>query len=479
VTRREACLADMSNGVAWEDLIKRYSKSTIYECFDEYQKVAENNYRGLTEKKRSLLEEIDDLQTSTDEKTNCIHDLEENETVLLDKVAGLERIKNELSSSVTELETKIESLETGVEELKSRGITPENLKVIFESDINSLDELLKRVKTVEDYSSIKNEFDELDHRLEMLKGEIKSDDQYLIELRREIDSEKNKLSLLNSEYLLYNNCIDILVELLRKGWTGEIITGISRALLNFGINGDPISSAKFFLKKLDKTKEDIELERVIFTKKTELNVLTKKLDDTRAILKTIENDIIKNIDNLKNESISSIEQVSRNTKEQHINILKEIEKSSIKFILDTSEIANKQITQLSKKAQNSTIELNNIHISNIKYYEDQIKKLGDMREKIGIYKTLIDKTTLILGILNTPEDVLKLDLGNIVRIIDRINLYITLRFPDVKVIALKNVSEKEFGISGIYEVYLSSISKWLSYAIKDVSRGIGYDVYKY
>jgi hypothetical protein len=98
--------------------------------------------------------------------------------------------------------------------------------------------------------------------------------------------------------------------------------------------------------------------------------------------------------------------------------------------------------------------------------EQDISKWGNLREEAGKLQNQINTASLLMGVIENPNEALKLGPRLIATMADRIDLYISMKYPDYKTLAPDELSSKDWGISSVYKANLSSISRWLSFELR-------------
>ena len=468
MSARDRALKDLLESKDWDEIIHSHSKSSIYSALDEYFRTAKKEYAESCSKREKIKNDISELDKK---KQRSKTELEDLDNITQEKAIEANHLREEvdkLEHMKKEKQAKLQEIGDKIDELNSKGITLKLLTHIAEIDSKSSDELLTRVKASEDYEGLVNKLKLAGTRLRDTNNSIKEAELYLEELEENIRSEKNKLQKLQSENLAYSEAVNLIIDAL-KIYPSDIIIGIIKSLRRCEIIGQPTTSVKRLIKIVEQAGENLNLDQAIIAKTKELETINNEVTRVRGILKTLEksalepirkvqNEAVKRIDSTAEAALGNMEAVSN----QSLSRIKSVEKSAITNIQRTYSDGKGKLKQVTESHTNA---LNNLFwntYASIKLLNQEMEKFGKLKEEAGKLETQLNTAALLTGILNNPNEIQKLDPRLVAIIADRLDLYVSMKHPDHKTMAPKELSSKDWGISSMYQANLSSVSKWLS-----------------
>lgn len=479
MTRKEEALQDLMKGIPWKQLSKKYAKSTLYDAYVEWESLAIKRYQELEEEKKSLLQEIESINTSVKEKETQQRTLEMRVSELQSSLNSLEDLEMKLGNQVEEGEEKLRTLQIALGNLEGRGISVGALESILDSDTGSSEDLMARVQTKQQHGTLTREVKLLEKKQVQILRSQEVETERLANLRTLCSSEKNRLDELKTRNLHWIESIELAVQAYDRGFTTEILRGLIDNLFNLSVKGEPILSAKRLLNRLEKIKEEIELDTSITAKKTEISILKQEHTGLKATIQTLKNDVIKNVTSTQNEGIRKLKQVTDlatseilGSKDQLINTMKSIEKTSTQTIANLEKSGKESINDLHLAISNS---LYNNHLENklaVEQYTSEILMWGDLRQEAGKYSSLINMATILFGVSEDENAILSLSPATITRLVERIHIYILKKYPGEETLPPKDLAYSELGLSSMFSVKLSSLTRWLVDDLRLRERGM-------
>lgn len=478
MTRKDEALQDLVKGKPWKQLTKQYSKSTLYDAHVEWESLAIKKYEEFEDEKKFLLKEIEIIYTSVTEKEKQQKTLETRVSELQSSVNSLEDGEIKLGNQVQENEEKLQTLQIALGNLEGRGISIEKLLSILDSDTGSSEDLMERVRTKQQHGTLTKEVKLLEKKQEQILRTQEVESERLTSLRTMCNSEKNRLDELKTRNLHWLDSIELAVQAYDRGFTTEILRGLLNNLFNLSVKGEPILSAKRLLNRLEKIREEIELDASITAKKKELSILKREHTELKATIKTLKNDVIKNVTSTQNEGIRKLKQVTDlatreilGSKDELLNAMKIIEQTSSQTIANLEKSGKASINNLHLAISNS---LYNNHLAiklAVEQYTSEIQKWGDLRQEAGKYSSLINMATILFGVQEDENAILSLSPAIITRLAERIHIYILKKYPGEETLPPKDLAYSEMGLSCFFSVNLSSLTRWLVDDLKRRERG--------
>lgn len=154
MTRKEDCIGDMESGMPWKELLSKYPKSTVYNSIIDYYKIAERKYSDNLKKNQEFSQRIRNQESILKENEKSIQAQEKQEPILIEKISQLDEKKTDLKNEVANLENLYEDLSSRIRELEEKGITLEVFEDILKTDIESSEDLTRRVQTRQQYEAL-------------------------------------------------------------------------------------------------------------------------------------------------------------------------------------------------------------------------------------------------------------------------------------------------------------------------------------
>jgi chromosome segregation ATPase len=465
----------MESGIPWKKLLERYPKSTVYDSVKSFFDLTEPKYSETLRKNRELFHRIQNQKAIIEESDDSIQSLRLKESELEEKISQLVERETDLSNQVATLESSLEDLKSSIGELEGRGINIEVLEGVLNTDIESSQDLTRRVQTRQEYEAlivnIQNESD----TFEQLRSDVVDESASLGSLRVESKSEMNRIAQLREKYAHLSDAIDVVMDALVR-YPIDLIKGLFESLRSYEIEGAPAESMRRLLDKLSLAKEDLELQRSISSRSKVLEAISQELDNTRGILRALKKDSLKPIRDTQNNASRAIEQASA----ECVNAVREAQRDTLEILVETRDASTRAIGNMDKSGKASLIDLRKeiFRILNesslglqarLDNYERQIQRWGESKQEAGRYETIINQGILLFGILEDSRAILNLDLRIASTVSERLHLYVSMKHSHVRMRAPADVA-KEWAISDVYDVELTSVTKWLCEAMKELLR---------
>lgn len=138
----------------WKELLSKYPKSTVYNSIIDYYKIAERKYSDNLKKNQEFSQRIRNQESILKENEKSIQAQEKQEPILIEKISQLDEKKTDLKNEVANLENLYEDLSSRIRELEEKGITLEVFEDILKTDIESSEDLTRRVQTRQQYEAL-------------------------------------------------------------------------------------------------------------------------------------------------------------------------------------------------------------------------------------------------------------------------------------------------------------------------------------
>ena len=347
-------------------------------------------------------------------------------------------------------------------------MTIEFLESIAKIDFVDNKDLISRISTIGEFQQVKKEIDAIITKRETEEKAVEALQKSVRSLTEEEKSYKNKITITKSEHHLYSDAIEITKKAL-ENYSKATLLQLLKHIKRIEVRGEPKTSLKYLLNRLDSVKEEAGLDARIVSKTAELESITGEVNRVNGVYVALEKGVIKHIEDTQLRAQNAIEGVAQKT----INNIDSVEKAGINSLnvmaqasqnqLNSKLISGeKRLDQLQSRQWTKTFNLTNLIEAKIGEYSYATEKWGQLREETGRYDYYLRQTILLCGPLNNAEDILSLDPQFVRQAMHRIHLYVTKRLPGVKTKTPKHIADKEYALSDIWELNLSSISEFLA-----------------
>jgi cell division protein FtsB len=320
------------------------------------------------------------------------------------------------------------------------------------------------VSTANKFTEVQKDLLATEQELEKMQKKKEKERKELAQIKDEKRSKANELDELKSKYLLWLAAIQVLVDSYKLGFTLNIVKGIIEELHKLSIKAQPIRSAHRVLERMRKVTTEIELDKAITAKKTQLSTLEKEYISLMASIKTLKKDVIGTFSKVEKKAVNSIESISQTGKESLsglITSVKQVEAQSINSIRCVNDEAEKSLTKHQTDVGYFFINNSNAVQLAIDLFGNQISEYCDLREEIGEMKPWIDLATILFGTYQDPKQLRRVNLNVLLKLTEGIHLYTVTRWPYERVKVPGDVSDRDFGILTGSELNLTSLSTLL------------------
>jgi hypothetical protein len=481
---RERVLKDMKEDKDLDIILKENSTGTVYRAFDEWKKYAKEVYdktqENISQEKQRLIEAKQKTEKAEKEANEKEYKINRLDTKITELEATKKNLDDEIELSEEHLsfkKAKVNRVNEKLANLEERGLTEKKLGPILSSDVHNVEELMQRIETKEQHTLLLKENSRLKNERVQVRTQIVNEKKELSKVKENVQSQENKLDELKSKHTLWSKAIQLIILTLQLGFTIETLEQIIRELHKLSIKGQPITSARRFLTRLAKVKEEFGLEQAIQKASIKLSTLKRELDQTRDILNTLKRDVLGKINEAQNKSIDSITSFSAQAKanietvtKQLTNSIKNVQQNSITSVENTSSLVKDTIGKLETNLNQLFLNLNHSLQINIKTYSDEILSWGAIREQVGKLNEQIKLATILLGIQQDKKAILTLDQALITRLAERIDYFASKKHPEIETRAPKEIAQNDYGVSSLYPAKLPSLTKWLVEALRSLER---------
>lgn len=480
----DKALQDMTDRRPWNYITKHHSQGRVYRALEKFEPHMEKLYSELCERVSNIEEELkvanDNIQKAKESQEKIEtknYDLRKERDQISTEILQLENEKNEVMSDLLIKTADLDDINMKRDELSKRHITADVLTQILESDISSHDDFLNRVKTDKEYRELVHQNRIIEESI-LEKHERKQEAAAKLEqLKSDALSEKNKLDEAKQLHQMWLNSIQVVNKAQQRGYSSEILAQLVEALFKISVKGEPLKSARRLLRRFEKIKEDIELDSSIINKTASLESLEQQYKKVNGALHAVADDAlskIKSVENAATDSITSVEEVGKKniiaTREQSLLSIKKVEQTSLNAVGNLEESSSVVLGNLRNDVSKTFMENSFTLKLAIEVLQKEILEWGDLKERAGQLHEPIKLATVLLGIQQDTEALLNIESAVIVRLLERIHLYIVRKWPGMKTKASQELSRTDWGISSVYDANLSSVSQWLVDALKGLER---------
>lgn len=270
----------------------------------------------------SVKEELEGLNEKRSEAMTQLQQFEEKKTMINKELVSLEESRQALSADVESLSSNINNLESTSKVLEEKQLKTEELVLealkSFNQEVVSLREQQTKLRAdildkEREKSQKESEIERRDMELGDLKSEIKIAEKDLMNIKQHINSLKDEKDSLNKNLFELKDTekrLNMIVQELKKNREGlkEENTELERKLS---------SMFNSFSKRHSELEERrTSIEENIKLKQSELRETEEKSENANIMLNRLKTDI-QNLENQKNELVSSLERLKKIENEAH------------------------------------------------------------------------------------------------------------------------------------------------------------------
>lgn len=477
MTREDDAFNDLRDGGDWENIIKKYGKSTVYKALNRYL-IWIKSHNGKLQSEKKKLESISKALLEENKKLGTINAKKKEEEGNLDfSIKKLHEEEGKSKANIAEKKDELETIENTIGELKQIGITKDLIVKISEMNVESGEELFDRVMTSQQHFEIMKSHKVLKDKVQDLNREKEGLIEKLVNVREDISSETNRRDQAIRETQLVEESINILVDFQKKGYTPNLLRNLLNEVSKLAIKGEPSLSIKRFLDRLSTAKEVEEFETLIISNKSQLKTLKKELAEVKGVYHANKQDILDPLLSVKREAIRTIKTASeasiKKINSQSATLLQridDVEAYALAAIENTRKVGESVLNQQSKHLETTLSNSLWSVYTTLGFLKNDLEDWRKIQEKANALKFQIQQATLLLGVLEDKDAILSLDPGIVATMMARIDLYINKKHPQLKTKAPQDISSLDWGISSVYDANLISVSSWLSYELVKLYR---------
>ncbi|MBK7266088.1 MAG: hypothetical protein IPI12_07115 [Ignavibacteriales bacterium] len=270
----------------------------------------------------SVKEELETLNGQKSEAMTHLQQFEEKKTMINKELVSLEESRQSLTSEVESLGSNINNLESTSKVLEEKQLKTEELVLealkSFNQEVVALREQQTKLRAdildkEREKSQKESEIERRDMELGDLKSEIKIAEKDLVNIKQHINSLKDEKDSLNKNLFELKDTekrLNMIVQELKKNREGlkEENTELERKLS---------SMFNSFSKRHSELEERrASIEENIKLKQSELRETEEKSENANIALNRLKTDI-QNLENQKNELVSSLERLKKIENEAH------------------------------------------------------------------------------------------------------------------------------------------------------------------
>jgi chromosome segregation ATPase len=476
MSAKEKAFRNMVDGTPWRTITKTHSKSSIYAAYVDFEPHMEKRVSELCQEVQEFEDTLDEVKKQLNSLTlerdraesvieNTIGEAEEANSQLEHVMERLEQAESELSTVTKKLD-----------ELQSKGITIELFSEISEMDIVNNQELNSRIVTAENYAKLLKDHAEMESDLEQLQNKK---EQYQTKVERLSEEEKstaNKVALVKSEHSLIIDAVNVTQQALKK-YPKKDLMGLFKEINRIEIHGEPRTTLVYMLDRLDKVKEELELERSIVAKRAELETIVKEASKAKGILTAYRDGVIRPIQEAEQAFKRAMQEETRMAKqeitdvgrkvENRVNELAQISDSAIQA---TQERGEQRLKGIENAIWSRLLNISLVLEARIDNCIEETDKWGRIKEEAGQYTYYLNQAIILFSPLTKPDAILALDPWVVKQIAKRLHLYSKKKLAGVKTKFPKNVASREWAISEFYDVEISSVAEALAQMLETCLR---------
>ncbi|TFH13582.1 hypothetical protein E4H04_11725 [Candidatus Bathyarchaeota archaeon] len=464
----------MVDGALWETITANHSKSSIYAAYTKYTSTMEVNLELMRR-------EFESLEKERNELSNTVLTLNEDRDVAQsgrDKAweetdnacKKLAVVKDELNNASQGLN----NIHAGLAQLSEKNISLEFVSSLVAMDVVDDVDLLLRISTAEKYTLLLKDVQYTEKKLYQIQQQQQACQRETQKQSEELSSVSNQTTIAKSENSLFIDAVDLTKKGLCKYPKKDLIQ-LFKTIERIEVRGEPKTTLNYLLDRLEKAKEELELETIVVSLKNEKRELENEVATVKGVLKAFRDGVTQPIKDthtyfqrVMQEETLSAKQAIGAVRSEAENILNSLAQTSASAIVTAQKQGERLLSNVDNGVWQKLFNLSLVLEARIETCIDETDKWGEVKEEAGKYSYYLSQAILLFGPLVKPEAILSLDPWVVKQIAKRIHLYAQKKHAGVKTRFPKIIANREWAISDIYEVQVTSVTEALALIMEDL-----------
>ncbi|MFH0896454.1 MAG: hypothetical protein V1850_00190 [Candidatus Bathyarchaeota archaeon] len=462
MTKKDEILRELLNGASLKEIQKKFNdpKASLYEAYMEYFPIAipeiEKKQRQLSDLDLQINERqgrVEALNTEISKLNQWKDRAEKDKTSLQENLLDLEKTLRDKNEIFHEIDAKLS-------DLKKRGISSELVTQISEMDVKTGVNLLARVKTAEAYNEFIERKKDLENTVDSLERNKAKAEKDLDKLKEDAAFQRNELDAEKEKTRMYRGAVEITDGFLKDGYSIPDLKALRKALEAIRLKGEPTASLNRLITGLQNMKTLNRINDEIDGKTSELNVLNSNISKAQGALNGYQQILIDTLAETNQKMLNGIQAWEKRVENQLVevgkNYLQQIMKfdgnvktcfgdaeksmkTNMRYMALQVEAMQRQIQEMGEAASGITSHLDEKTLDAAKNLREELSFIAkdfkstwegynDLKDKIRDYEVLQRQGLYFLGIVD-KFDAEKIPIPILIQILDRIKLYIELKFP--------------------------------------------------
>ena len=293
-----------------------------------------------------------------------------------------------LNRKVRVKDEEMKRLQHNLARLNAKGFTVETLERIVNVEAWCGGEVLLRVQTAAKYLELKEELSRLRRGKADLTSKVQDLEKKSEEMMGLIRSLKNEFDQLQVETVVFKDAVNIAKSFFEAGYGTEELEGLKRGIDVLGIRNNPKASISRLANGLAKMKKLIKLENRITEVRRKLDALNKARTQAESELKVAENVTLSTIEKARIAAVHSIS--------------------------DCAEKGNASINSV------------------VSQFQKELQGTMTLHEQKTRLQEMIGPGLALLGILDSMEYLKAVPVPIVVRLFERLRIWIELNMPHAR-----------------------------------------------
>lgn len=382
-----------------------HSISKLYEVAKVYLDEIEADLEAKRVEKSNLEDERSNLEAEVVALRSQVQRLNEEKR-------QLQQDKTKLNSELSEITAKLDSMKKSIDRFRAQGFTSEVMVKLEPMVGKGAAALLEQVESVEKYHAAMKDFAYLREskarvlrQVQALKNEKRKIQASLVSLRNRIDELR-----LQARHV--GDAVDVVVLLLKRGYSVEDIRSLGYGLDLLGVEGDPGLSISRLVTGLKRLKNLGILEEKVARKRQEDAELERAIEDKKRKLKILEEATLRSMNEVSNASIQGLRQTTSERQEALAATCQKFD------AYVQASIANLQIHAKDRS----------------EWVEEQLRRESELAQQRTLFQTELEYGRFYQAFFASDDFLSKISLPWILHASHRLHLWISMKLPNETIV---------------------------------------------
>jgi len=329
-----------------------------------------------------------------------------------------------LNRKVRVKDEEMKRLQHNLARLNAKGFTVETLERIVNVEAWCGGEVLLRVQTAAKYLELKEELSRLRRGKADLTSKVQDLEKKSEEMMGLIRSLKNEFDQLQVETVVFKDAVNIAKSFFEAGYGTEELEGLKRGIDVLGIRNNPSVSIRRLANGLAKMKNLMTLENRITAARKELDELNKARTQAKSEVKVA-----------KGVTLNTIE-----------------------------EVRTAAVQSISNCVKNVNVSINSV----VSQFQKELQETMMLREQKVRLQELVGPALALLGILDSMKYLKAVPLPLVVRLFDRLRIWIELNMPHASARPSQRIYKKDANLYPLVTYGIAALIEFIGEGLNDI-----------